>query len=83
MTDPKEEGFLSYGYRFTARTLMRTVCLMQPQLFQVDLACTEEVGVIQVRYAAPERTRKSMQRMEVSIVESVIGCNTEDKDENR
>ena len=56
---------------------------MQPQLFQMDLACTEEVGVIQVRYATPERTRKSMQRMEVSIVESFIGCNTENKDEHR
>ena len=56
---------------------------MQPQLFQVDLACTEKVGVIQVRYATPERTRKSMQRMEVSIVESIIGCNTENKDEHR
>lgn len=56
---------------------------MQPQLFQVDLACTKEVGVIQVRYATPERTRKSMQRMQVSIVESVVGCNTENKAENR
>ena len=62
---------------------MRTVCLMQLQLFQVDLACTEEVGVIQVGYATPERTRKSMQRMEVSIVESIIGCNTENKGEYR
>ena len=37
------------------------------------LACTEEVGVIQVRYATQESTLKSMQRMEVSIVESIIG----------
>ena len=39
--------------------------------------------MIQVRYATPKRTRKSMQRMEVSIVESVEGCNTENKDEHR
>ena len=56
---------------------------MQSQLFQMDLACTEEVGVIQVRYATPERTRKFMQGMEVSVVESVVGCNTENKDESR
>ena len=56
---------------------------MQPQLFQMDLACTDEVGVIQFCYASPERTRKFMRGMEVSIVESIVGCNTDNKVEQR